>query len=210
MRKLEIRIPVDVLSPTWAQRFTDSLIDNLEATWKKEDGKLRREMSNYGKGVYESVIKQYYSSYTPEVYDRHGYLPGFNLYLANNVEFVGRHFKIKPKAENLWPYYTFSQSMSIRGMTENEKADPNTYVKTTVDSEKVLDFILSGHRSWPYNKDGMPFSAQVSIPNIMPKQTGSPNSIFKSSEKALEEFYNKEIIRRIAKTFRSIKRIWVR
>ena len=167
-------------------------------------------MRDYGRGVYESVIKQYYSSYTPEVYDRHGYRPGFNLYLANNVEFTGRHFKIKPKAEELWPYYTFAQSLKIRGMTENEKADPGIYVNTTVDSKKVLDFILSGHRSWPYHEDGIPFSAQVSIPNVMSTQTGSPNDIFKSAEKALEEFYNKEIIRRIAKTFRSIKRIWVR
>jgi len=33
--------------------------------------------------IYDSCINQYYASYTPKVYKRHGKIEGFNLYRAN-------------------------------------------------------------------------------------------------------------------------------
>ena len=39
--------------------------------------------------IYDSCIAQYYASYTPKVYKRHGNIEGFNLYRANSFEFDG-------------------------------------------------------------------------------------------------------------------------
>ena len=36
--------------------------------------------------IYDSCIKQYYATYTPTVYTRHGNIEGFNLYYAKNIE----------------------------------------------------------------------------------------------------------------------------
>lgn len=36
--------------------------------------------------IYDSCIKQYYATYTPKVYKRHGNIEGFNLYRANGFE----------------------------------------------------------------------------------------------------------------------------
>lgn len=39
--------------------------------------------------IYDSCIAQYYASYTPLVYKRHGDIDGFNLYRANSFELKG-------------------------------------------------------------------------------------------------------------------------
>lgn len=39
--------------------------------------------------IYDSCIQQYYATYTPQVYKRHGNIEGFNLYRANSFELNG-------------------------------------------------------------------------------------------------------------------------
>lgn len=39
--------------------------------------------------IYDSCIKQYYASYSPKTYKRHGNIEGFNLYRANSFELDG-------------------------------------------------------------------------------------------------------------------------
>lgn len=39
---------------------------------------------NIANDIYDSCIAQYYASYTPTVYQRHGNIEGFNLYRANS------------------------------------------------------------------------------------------------------------------------------
>ncbi len=44
---------------------------------------------NIANDIYDSCIQEYYASYKPKVYKRHGDLGGFNLYRANSFEFDG-------------------------------------------------------------------------------------------------------------------------
>lgn len=39
---------------------------------------------NIANDIYDSCIAQYYASYTPTIYKRHGNIEGFNLYRANS------------------------------------------------------------------------------------------------------------------------------
>lgn len=39
---------------------------------------------NIANDIYDSCIEQYYSTYTPKAYKRHGNIEGFNLYRANS------------------------------------------------------------------------------------------------------------------------------
>lgn len=75
--------------------------------------------------IYDSCIKQYYASYQPKVYKRHGNLEGFNLYRANSFEFNGTI------------------------LTDFNGGNPEALLKygTKEDiRERVLDAVLSGQR----------------------------------------------------------------
>lgn len=54
--------------------------------------------------IYDSCIKQFYKSYSPVVYDRHGDRSGFNLYYANEIELYQLKLDIKFEPSNLLPY----------------------------------------------------------------------------------------------------------
>lgn len=44
---------------------------------------------NIANDIYDSCIKQYYATYIPTVYKRHGNIEGFNLYRANSFTLNG-------------------------------------------------------------------------------------------------------------------------
>lgn len=55
--------------------------------------------------IYDSCIEDYYGSYPPRSYKRHGNLEGFNLYRANDLYFSYDSMKVRFDEDNLLPYY---------------------------------------------------------------------------------------------------------
>ena len=56
--------------------------------------------------IFNSCIDDYYASYTPEKYKRHGNIEGFNLYRLNNISFDGSKFQLSFDEDFLLKYGT--------------------------------------------------------------------------------------------------------
>ena len=94
--------------------------------------------------IYDSCIEQYYSSYAPKVYKRHGKIEGFNLYRANSFELHGTVLDDFDggNPEALLPY----------GAREDIR-------------EEVLKAVLSGKRGITPRPSGWPRKWTASYPN---------------------------------------------
>lgn len=60
-----------------------------EITGKAYDDAINKYLDilfNIADDIYDSCIAQYYASYPPKVYTRHGNKEGYNLYRANDIE----------------------------------------------------------------------------------------------------------------------------
>lgn len=75
--------------------------------------------------IYDSCIKDYYSSYYPTSYKRHGDIYGFNLYRANDLYYSPDNFIVSFDSDNLLPY----------------PGKKGSYVR-----KRVLDHVMSGLR----------------------------------------------------------------
>jgi hypothetical protein len=75
--------------------------------------------------IYNSCIEEYYSSYDPIRYKRHGKKEGFNLYRPNEIYYFDNNFEIYFNEDDLFRYYG-KNGESIK--------------------KKVLDNVMSGLR----------------------------------------------------------------
>ena len=79
--------------------------------------------------IYRSCIKLYYSTYTPKVYDRHGYPEGKNLYQAASIFADGDDINVDLESSYLWPYYsgksnTDRRSVVLRRVMTGKRGGP--------------------------------------------------------------------------------------
>ena len=94
--------------------------------------------------IYDSCIKQYYATYTPTVYTRHGNPEGFNLYRANSFEFDGTVLE------------------------DFDGGDPDALLKYGARADiraDVLNAVLSGKRGLTHRPSGWPRAWVASYPN---------------------------------------------
>lgn len=96
--------------------------------------------------IYDSCIKDYYASYQPTSYKRHGYPEGMNLYNANNISDDDGGFNISFDPNKLWPYYG---------------------KKGKIIRKKVLDNVMDGLRGTGMRKcqEEWPMDWYTSYPN---------------------------------------------
>ena len=102
-------------------------------------------LANIGNDIYNSCIEDYYASYTPTKYDRHGNLAGENLYQANLIQTLETDINIDIDPFQLWQY--------------KAKKDVR---------QKVLNGVLTGLRgvgSFKNAASGWPRSWTTSYPN---------------------------------------------
>ena len=99
-------------------------------------------LAEIGMDIYNSCIKDFYKQYTPQVYKRHGYLAGANLYQANKIAYDGNTVHTVLDEYQLWEY----------GKNDNR--------------DIVFDFVLAGLRGGPLPKrPDFPMDWYTSYPN---------------------------------------------
>ena len=94
--------------------------------------------------IYNSCIEQYYATYTPKVYKRHGQIEGFNLYRANSFELEGTV------------------------LDDFDGGNPEALLKYGARKdirEEVLQAVLSGKRGITKRPSGWPRNWIASYPN---------------------------------------------
>lgn len=210
-QRLQIKVPIDIFDSNWAYRTVTQMCENLKTVIKNESKKLRKEVVEHARNVYDQIIKEYYSTYDPAEYSRHGLRTGFNLYYANNAEFKGDIFEIKPKPDNLLNYYTMAEMRRIYSGKED-------VVESTVDNDFILyDRVLAGKRPMLYWTDGrftssyISFRPQdISIPNVLQLSGDKPINMLDKAEEQLVEYYDTQLAERSMKSYKEIERIWVR
>jgi hypothetical protein len=69
--------------------FNNDLASQISNTVEESIKEYADIIYNIANDIYDSCIQEYYASYTPKVYKRHGNPEGFNLYRANSFEFDG-------------------------------------------------------------------------------------------------------------------------
>lgn len=94
--------------------------------------------------IYNSCIEQYYSTYMPTVYKRHGNITGFNLYRANSFELNGTILE------------DFNGGNPDALLKYGAKRDIR---------EEVLQAVLSGKRGITKRPGGWPRGWTASYPN---------------------------------------------
>ena len=117
------------------------------------------ELVDIATDIYDSCIKQFYSSYEPHIYDRHGDISGYNLFYASDIGYSNLVVDMSFRPENLLPYYKM------------KKMSDGTYVpgKFEDDSKraKVLGSVLKGIRARrsPKTPADFPMTWEASYPN---------------------------------------------
>ena len=90
-------------------------------------------LTEIAKDIYDSCIKQFYDSYTPKIYNRHGDITGFNLYSANSIGYSNLIIDLSFEPENLLPYYKMKKVLEDEyDMDEFDTTDKRTEVLTSV------------------------------------------------------------------------------
>lgn len=116
--------------------------------------------------IYNSCIEQYYATYTPKVYKRHGQIEGFNLYRANSFEFNGTV------------------------LNDFDDGNPEALLKygaRTDIREEVLQAVLSGKRGITKRPSGWPRNWVASYPNEY-SQYNYWRSNFHTMEEIIDDF----------------------
>ena len=97
---------------------------------------------NIANDIYDSCIADYYSSYIPVSYGRHGNIEGFNLYRANDNDYSNFYLNLRLDEDKLLPY-------------GGKKGDKRS---------KVLSGVLNGLRG-SSGISGWPISWTTTYPN---------------------------------------------
>lgn len=220
--KLYINVPADIGSASWGQQVLKSYLHNAKIIYKRENKKLLNHMKKYGEKIYDLVIAEFYKSYTPAVYDRHGDIKGFNLYRANNfvvpnINDVRGDVEYDWKIFDLLPYHSWWQKKEY----EKGKLEPRG-----VNRKTVFQMVLLGVRALVYKYDshgrlkrgratGKPllrkytFKVSYSLGVFKHTFNGAPYQIFMDAADYLVQRYNTEIIRSIRKGISNIPMRWV-
>jgi hypothetical protein len=102
---------------------------------------------NTANDIYNSCIKQYYATYTPKVYKRHGDLKGFNLYEANGFTLNGMSFNdLEANGISIEALLESSEEMILDDFNGGQPENLLKYGSKRDIREEVLAAVLSGQR----------------------------------------------------------------
>ena len=216
--KLYINVPADIGSASWGQQVLKSYLHNAKIIYKRENKKLLNQMKKYGSKIYDLVIAEYYASYTPAVYDRHGNKKGFNLYRANNFVITGLQSGDIPSSNSeamygfefqinkLLPYHSWYDKKQYGKYNDGS----NIVLPRIVRRSVVFQMVLMGTRAYVYsynqhgklnrNIHGDPvlrryeFEVSYSLGDFKHTFKGIPVFIFMNTADYLVKRYNNLII----------------
>lgn len=121
---------------------------------KKVVNEYSKLLYKIAKDIFKSCIADFYASYTPTVYTRHGNKKGFNLYELEDISLSDNGFRLR-----------FNEDFLLKYGTKEDIRD------------KVMDAVLSGLRGHEgMNRNPMPTDDNPE-PNIWPMEwyTSYPN-----------------------------------
>lgn len=116
-------------------------------------------LTEIAKDIYDSCIAQFYETYTPKIYNRHGDITGFNLYSANSIGYSNLLINLTLEPENLLPYYKMKKVLE-------DEYDMDEF-DTTDKRAEVLASVLLGIRARksPRTPPWFPMKWRASYPN---------------------------------------------
>lgn len=231
--KLYVNVPADIGSASWGQQVLKSYLHNAKIIYKRENKKLLSQMKTYGSKIYDLVIAEFYKSYTPAVYDRHGDKKGFNLYRANNFVFTGLQSGNIPSSDSeamygfefqinkLLPYHSWYDKKQYGKYDDGSKIILPRMVRRSV----IFQMVLMGVRAfvYSYNKHGglvrnmrgdpvlrhYEFNVSYGLGDFKHTFKGAPWKIFLDTADYLVKQYNSLIVRRIRKDMSNIPIRWI-
>ena len=94
--KIQLEIPISLGSNLSSRRLQKSIEKAALGVYKQEDTRLRIEINQHGKNIYNAIVQHYYASYTPKIYDRHSLWGQMNPKLRDEITF-GSAVKVRNK-----------------------------------------------------------------------------------------------------------------